>query len=55
MLAFSEGAPVNGFNNPNADVFYWLGHQKAFYIPGIGKITMAVLAMGLVFLISHII
>jgi simple sugar transport system permease protein len=55
MLAFSEGAPVNGFNNPNADVFYWLGHQKAFYVPGIGKITMAVLAMGLVFLISHII
>ena len=55
MLAFSEGAPVNGFNNPSADVFYWLGHQKAFSIPGIGKITVAVIATGLIFLIGHLI
>ena len=55
MLAFSEGAPVNGFNNPSADVFYWLGHQKAFFIPGVGNITVAVVATGLLFLVSHFI
>jgi simple sugar transport system permease protein len=55
ILAFSEGAPVNGFNNPSADVFYWLGHQKAFYIPGLGKITVAVVATGLLFLLGHFI
>ena len=55
MLAFSEGAPVNGFNNPNADVFYWLGHQKAFNVPGLGTITVAVIATGLLFLLGHFI
>ena len=55
ILAFSEGAPVNGFNNPSADIFYWLGHQKAFFIPGVGKITVAVVATGLLFLVSHFI
>jgi simple sugar transport system permease protein len=55
MLAFSEGAPVNGFNNPSADIFYWLGHQKAFFIPGIGKITVAVVATGMLFLLGHFI
>ena len=53
MLAFSEGAPVNGFGNPDADVFYWLGHKKAFSIPGIGTITVAVITTALVFLIGH--
>ena len=55
MLAFSEGAPVNGFNNPDADVFYWLGHQTAFVAPGLGKITVAVVTTGLLFLIGHFI
>jgi len=55
ILAFSEGAPVNGFNNPSAEVFYWLGHQKAFFIPGVGNITVAVIATGLLFLVSHFI
>ena len=53
MLAFSEGAPVNGFNNTNADVFYWLGHQTAFVLPGLGKITVAVVTTGLLFLLGH--
>ena len=44
MLAFTEGAPVSGFNNPSADVFYWLGHEKAFKVPGLGNIFVAVLA-----------
>lgn len=55
MLAFTEGAPVSGFNNPNADVFYWLGHEKAFKVPGFGNIFVAVLATGLIYLICHLI
>jgi len=55
MLAFTEGAPVNGFNNPSADVFYWLGHNKAFRVPGLGKISVAVIATGLVYFICHLI
>ncbi len=55
MLAFAEGAPVSGFNNPDANVFYWLGHQKAFALPGIGTITVAVIATGLLFLVGHFI
>lgn len=55
MLAFTEGSAVNGFNLPNADVFYWLGHEKAFAIPGIISVPYAVLATGVVFLIGHII
>ena len=53
MLAFSEGAPVNGFNNPDADVFYWLGHHAAFVLPHIGKVTVAVIATGFLFLLGH--
>lgn len=55
MLAFTEGSAVNGFNLPEADVFYWLGHEKAFAIPGVISISFAVLATGAVFLIGHII
>ena len=55
MLAFTEGSAVNGFNLPAADIFYWLGHEKAFTIPGIVKIPYAVIATGLVFLFGHII
>ncbi|MDE0114753.1 MAG: ABC transporter permease [Albidovulum sp.] len=55
MLAFTEGSAVNGFNLPEADVFYWLGHEKAFTIPGIVKISYAVVATGLVFLFGHIV
>ena len=55
MLAFTEGAPVSGFNNPSADVFYWLGHEKAFKVPGFGNIFVAVLATGLIYFICHLI
>lgn len=55
MLAFTEGAAVNGFNLPEADVFYWLGHEKAFTIPGVVSMPYAVLATGAVFLVAHII
>jgi simple sugar transport system permease protein len=55
MLAFTEGAPVSGFNNPSADVFYWLGHEKAFKLPGLGKISVAVLTTGLVYFVCHLI
>ena len=42
-------------NYPDADIFYWLGHQAAFEVPGIGKIPVAVLATGIVFIIGHIV
>ena len=55
MLAFTEGSAVNGFNLPEADVFYWLGHEKAFSIPGVVSVSYAVIATGLVYLAGHII
>ncbi|MCY4459144.1 MAG: ABC transporter permease [Albidovulum sp.] len=55
MLAFTEGSAVNGYNLPEADVFYWLGHEKAFTIPGVVKVSYAVVATGLVFFAGHII
>lgn len=55
MLAFTEGAAVNGFNNSSANVFYWLGHAKVLSLPGFGNISVAVMATGLIFLLGHII
>ena len=55
MLAFTEGSAVNGLNNPQADTFYWLGHQNAFIIPGFIKVSYSVLATGALFLVGHII
>ncbi len=55
MLAFTEGSAVNGFNLPAADVFYWLGHKKAFVIPGVVSVSYAVVMTGLVFLTGHVI
>jgi len=55
MLAFTEGNATSGLNYPDADVFYWLGHQTAFEVPGIGKIPVSVLAVLLVFLLGHVI
>ena len=39
----------------SADVFYWLGHEKAFKVPGLGNIFVAVLATGLIYFICHLI
>ncbi|MEI7601143.1 MAG: ABC transporter permease [Aestuariivirga sp.] len=55
MLAFTEGNAVNGLNNPQADTFYWLGHDTAFIIPGFMKVSYSVLAAGATFLVGHII
>jgi ribose/xylose/arabinose/galactoside ABC-type transport system permease subunit len=55
MLAFTEGNATSGLNYPDADVFYWLGHQTAFIIPYVGKIPVAVLAMLLVFVVGHVV
>jgi len=55
MLAFTEGSAVNGLNYPQADTFYWLGHENAFTIPGVVKVSYAVLASGAAFLIGHVI
>ena len=55
MLAFTQGNATSGLNYPDADIFYWLGHESAFTLPLIGKIPVAVLAMLVVFAIGHII
>ena len=55
MLAFTEGSAVNGLNYPDADTFYWLGHENAFIIPGLIKVSYSVLAAGATFLVGHII
>ena len=55
MLAFTEGSAVSGFNLPEADRFYWLGHENASKIPGIVSVSHAVVATGLAFLVGHVI
>jgi len=55
MLAFTEGSAVNGLNDPKADTFYWLGHQNAFIIPGVIKVSFSVIATAATFLIGHFI
>lgn len=54
MLAFTEGNATSGLNYPNADVFYWLGHAVAFEIPGVLKVSVAVVAVAIVFGMGHI-
>ena len=55
MLAFTEGNATHGLNFPPAEVFYWLGHTTAFQIPGIVKLSVAVITTALVFVVGHII
>jgi simple sugar transport system permease protein len=55
MLAFTEGNATSGLNHPPADVFYWLGHATAFELPLVGKVPVAVIATGLVFVAGHIV
>lgn len=55
MLAFTEGNATSGLNYPAADIFYWLGHAVAFEIPGILKVSVAVVAAGIVFAVGHVI
>lgn len=55
MLAFTEGNAVNGLNFPPAEIFYWLGSAPAVTLPWVGKISVAVVAMLLLFLIGHIV
>ena len=55
MLAFTQGNATSGLNYPDADIFYWLGHQAAFALPYIGRIPVAVIAMLIVFVIGHVV
>jgi ribose/xylose/arabinose/galactoside ABC-type transport system permease subunit len=55
MLAFTQGNATNGMGFAPAEVFYWLGHQVAFEVPGLLKIPVAVLATGLVFVAGHVV
>lgn len=55
MLAFTEGNATSGLNYPPAEIFYWLGHKVAFEIPGIVKISIAVVAAAIVFAAGHVI
>jgi len=55
MLAFTQGNATSGLNFEPADSFYWLGHQNAFTLPGIGRVPVAVIAMVLIFAIGHVI
>ncbi|MCY7417593.1 MAG: ABC transporter permease [Chloroflexi bacterium] len=54
MLAFTQGNATSGLNFPEADVFYFLGHES-FPVPWLGNVPIAVPAMLLVFLAGHII
>lgn len=54
MLGLTQGNATNGMGLESAELFYWLGHQVAFGIPGFIKIPVAVLATAAVFLVGHI-
>jgi ribose/xylose/arabinose/galactoside ABC-type transport system permease subunit len=54
MLAFTQGNATSGLNFPEADVFYFLGHESVG-VPWLGNLPIAVLAMLGVFLVGHIV
>ena len=54
MLAFTQGNATSGMNFPEADVFYFLGHES-IPVPWLGNVPIAVPAMLLVFLAGHIV
>jgi len=55
MLAFTQGNATSGLNFKPAETFYWLGHETAFTLPGIGRIPVAVIATAMIFAVGHVI